>query len=200
MKDNHIFLVILCFFYIGCQEKTNTSKNVSILNDKYKDSSFNSIIKKFGLPYQGNFRLDSNSLIFYGTRNFDTSFLIHLKQGVAGINGVYYEVLPTYHNNVNDFVIPEKGLLFFEGYSFILDSIKWEILKSKAEKMLVSDTSFKSNKGCRDCEEYVLCYNLKSSKSNLDTISKYQLFYKFLKDLVLEDFIQRRKPKMHKIK
>jgi hypothetical protein len=168
-------------------------------NSKYRDSSINFIMKKFELLYPENFKSDSNSLVFYRTATFDTSFLIHLKQEPSGINGAYYEVLPSYHNNVNDFAT-EDQLLFFEGYSFTLDPTKWAIMKRMAEKMLSSDTSFKSNEGIRDGEEYVLSYNFKSSKSHIDNNGEYESFYKFLKELFLEKFIQKRKPFVYREK
>ncbi len=193
MNSNQICILLLFFFYIGCKEKTNTSNTGLSINDRYRDSSFNFIRKKFGLPYSEDYRLDSNSLVFYGTRTFDTSFLIELKQTASKVNGVYYEVLHTYHNNVNDFSIEENQLLFFEGYSFTLDTAKWEKIRALAQKMLTIDTSIYSNNGCRDCPEYVLCYNLKIGKSNKENQTKYDTFYIFLKDLFLENFIQRRK-------
>jgi len=202
MWNKNMLFLLLYIFYFSCQEKKNTPNTPNTLssqNDRYRDSSFNFITKKFGLSYQ-NSRMDKNSLIFYGARTFDTSFLIELKQTVNEISGVYYEVLPYYHNNVNDFSIEKNQLLFFEGYSFILDSIQWKTIKTMAEKMLASDTSFKNNDGCRDCPEYVLSYDLKSSKSNIKSQIKYETFYKFLKDFFLENFIQRRKPIKSKIK
>ena len=151
-------------------------------------------MKKFEQLYPQNFKSDNNSLAFYHTATFDTSFLIHLKRETTGINGVYYEVLPSYHNNVNDFASGENQLLFFEGYSFTLDSTQWAMIKEKAEKMLSRDTSFKSNEGVRDGAEYVLSYNFKSSKSYNANNSEHESFYKFLKEQFLEKFIQGRKP------
>ena len=192
MKNKNIFLLFLCFLYYSCQEKTNNpNENIVNKESNYRDSSVHSIVKKFEQLYPENFKSDSNSLVFYRTATFDTSFLIHLKREANGTNGVYYEVLPSYHNNVNDFATGENQLLFFEGYSFILDSTTWTTIKGMAEKMLASDTSFKSNEGIRDGEEYVLSYNFKSSKGHN---SEYESFYKFLREQFLEKFIQKRKP------
>lgn len=192
MKNKNILLLFLCFLYYSCQEKTN-NPNENILNKEsnYRDSSVYFIVKKFEQLYPENFKSDSNSLVFYRTATFDTSFLLHLKRETDGINGIYYEVLPSYHNNVNDFAPGENQLLFFEGYSFTLDSTKWSMIKRMAEKMLSSDTSFKSNEGIRDGAEYVLSYNFKSSKGYN---SEYESFYKNLKEQFLEGFIKSRKP------
>ncbi len=97
--------------------------------------------------------------------------------------------MPSYYN-VNDFGAQENHLLFFEGYSFTLDSAKWQIIKSKAEDLL-RDTTFRNSPGCRDCQEYGLSYNF---KSKVDNGVKYEPFYTFLKEQFLEKFTQKRKP------
>jgi hypothetical protein len=194
MKYLQIFVLLLFFFSIGCKEKKNTSTAELSINDRYRDSSINFIRKKFGLPHSEDYKTDSNSFVFYGTRTFDTSFLIEVKQTAGEIKGIYYEVLPNYHSNVNDFSIEENQLLFFEGYSFTLDTTKWEKIKTLAQKTLLMDTGFEANNGCRDCPEYILCFNSKSGKSNVKSLAKFEALLDFLKDLFLENFIKRRKP------
>ncbi len=114
MNRNIFFLIALCLLYIGCREKENTSPVTPSVSNHYRDSSLNFIGKKFELSYPENFTLDSNSLIFYRTATFDTSFLIHLKRGRNGINGVYYELLPSYHNNVNDLQLRKTSSYFLK--------------------------------------------------------------------------------------
>jgi hypothetical protein len=188
MKNKNIFILFLCFLCYSCQEKNNNAKeNIVNQNNRYEDSTLSFAMKKFGLSYQQqDYRPDSNSLVFYCLRSFDSSFLIHLRQEPSGINGAYYVEMPSYYN-VNDFGARENYLLFFEGYSFTLDSAKWQIVKRKTVELL-NDTSFKNSPGCRDCKEYGLSYNFKSK------VDKYEPYYEFLKELFLEKFIQRRKP------
>ncbi|MBS1918615.1 MAG: hypothetical protein JST17_00010 [Bacteroidetes bacterium] len=188
MKNKIVFILFMSFLQYSCKEESNNA-NRSI-ESQNTDSSLNVLMKKFELSDPATFKSDSNSLVFYCTRSFDTSFLLHLKKEQDGINGIYYEVLPSYHNNVNDVIIGENHLLFFEGYNFTIDSSEWQIIKSKTVDLL-NDTSFKNNPGCRDCIEYGLSYNL---KSKTDNGTKYAPFYKFLKVLFLEKFIQERKP------
>jgi len=138
-------------------------------------------------------------MIFYGARTFDTSFLIHIVKGSSEIDGVYYELLPTYHRNINAFATTTGSeLLFFEGYSFVLDSAKWEVIKNMIKKIQQGDTGSQKSKGeYTDGETYGLYYDsMKMIKRNGDNIIPYQSFYKFLKDSFLEDFIRKRKPVM----
>ncbi|HYM93330.1 MAG TPA: hypothetical protein VET23_04270 [Chitinophagaceae bacterium] len=190
MKNKNIFLLCLCFLYYSCQEKANNVKeNIVTQSNRYEDSTLSFVMKKFGLPQLQSDRSDSNTLVFYCLRSFDSSFLIHLRQEPNGINGAYYVEMPSYYN-VNDSGAKENQLLFFEGYSFTLDSAKWQIVKDKAEELL-RDTIFKNSPGCRDCKEYGLSYDL---KSKIDNGIKYEPFYRFLKEQFLEKFIQKRKP------
>lgn len=192
-----ISILILSFFYFGCREKSSNSRDIPVKDNLNNDSLFNSVVKEFTLPYPENFKLDSNTLIFFGSRPFDTSFLVHLKNGSKEIEGTYYEVIPTYHMDINNFSVPANKLLFFEGYSFILDTSKWQKIKSRTEGLLLDTTSFNIYNACRDCEVYGLYY---STKSNIGNAIKYHPFYKYLKEVFLDSFIQRRKPVMYKVK
>jgi hypothetical protein len=154
-------------------------------------------MQQFTLPYPENFEFDSNTLVFYGSRPFDTSFLIHLRNGERGITGVYYEVIPTYHTEINNFATPKNKLLFFEGYSFVLESSKWQKIKTRADDLLKSNSAFNVNEACRDCAVFGLCYG---TKSNFGNANKYGPFYGFLKEYFLDSFIVRRKPIMYKVK
>ena len=50
----------------------------------------NSIINKFSLPYNKEAGVDSNSLIFFGRHNFDTSFFVQLYKEASTVNGILY--------------------------------------------------------------------------------------------------------------
>ena len=195
MKFNSaIFLIIISSPFFGCRNQDRQP----LINPNL-DSSLTQVTKKFCLPYPTDLRLNGNSMIFYGARTFDTSFLIHIVKGSSEIDGVYYELLPTYHRNINAFATTTGSeLLFFEGYSFVLDSAKWEVIKNMIKKIQQGDTGSQKSKGeYTDGETYGLYYDsMKMIKRNGDNIIPYQSFYKFLKDSFLEDFIRKRKPVM----
>lgn len=197
MKRLLILISIQSLLYVACREKANIHQSSISRGDSRNDSLINSQLKKFALPYPENFKSDSNTLIFYGSRPLDTSFLIQINKGLQEINGVYYEIIPANHNDLSDFADPEKKLLFFEGYSFTLDSSKWEKLEGDAEKLLMDNSTFNVNSGCMDCEVYGLYYG---AKSNIGNGIKYRPFYKSFKGMFLDSFIARRKPIMHKLK
>ncbi|MBN8878449.1 MAG: hypothetical protein J0I32_12975 [Sphingobacteriales bacterium] len=197
MKNVFILMYVLILLCTGCAERSNNPQVSIIYNEERGDSLFYSVIKKFSLPYPDDFVLDSNALIFYGSRPFDTSFLIHLKNESQEIAGVYYEVIPTYHNDIDNFAVKANKILFFEGYSFILESSKWEEIKKQAERLLKDSAAFNISNACRDCEVYGLRYG---SKSNVGNTVKYKPYYKYLKEVLLDSLVVKRKPIMYKEK
>jgi len=194
----HLYLLITLAIITGCKEKPTSITSMPKTGDHYKDSTISDVMEKFGLAYAERSNGPDSSMIFYGTRPFDTSFLVRLTTKSSEIMGVYYEVLPIYHNKINDVSVDGSHLLFFDGYTFKLDLAKWGQIKKLAEQLLSMDSSFRNNDDCQDCEYYVLSYNSKSIRSNIGNRSKYELFYDTLNDLFLKSFIQRRKPIKHK--
>jgi hypothetical protein len=192
MKKAMIFIVSALSLFISCESKKNLPDSNSQLNHPYKDSSYNFILKRFGLMGSEFFQIDSNTLVFYCRRSFDSSFLIQIKNEPYRISGVYY--IDPYFSNVNDSLFTVNYYSFFEGCTFTLDSTKWNKLKTKASELLI-DTSFANIGIGRDGREYGLRYNF---KSNIDNGLKYEAFNKLVENLFLVDIIQRKKAKMFK--
>jgi len=113
MEKPMIFIVFALFLLIGCESKKNLSESNSQLNPPYKDSSYNFILKRFGLMGPEHFQIDSNVLVFYCKRSFDSSFLIQIKNERNRISGVYF--LDPYFSNVNDSLFTINYYSFFEG-------------------------------------------------------------------------------------
>ena len=121
---------------------------------------------------------------------FDTSFLIHLKREPKTITGMYYEVIPIYHNEFKNFAVPENKLLFYEGYSFMLESSEWQEIEDQVDKLLSEKAPFDINVGCMDCELYGLHH---SNRSIIGGTTTYKPLYQFLKGRFLDRFITKRK-------
>ena len=192
----YYFSIVLLIVFISCRGKVH----IPIEHQVALDSTFQLNLQKFGVMNSESLINDSNVLMLYGAKPFDTSFLIHLEGGTHVTTGTYYEILPSYHNNVNDFAIEENKLLYFDGYSFSLDSTKWEAIKTKTRELFASDEDSKERKACRDCSEYWVVFNSKIKKSNFQNSETYQSYYNFLKRLFLQNFILRRMPIRHQMK
>ena len=188
--------ICILIFFAACNEEKVAKIHVEIVATQ--DSLVNTMVKRFNLPFPVDLMLDSNSLIFYGNRTFDTSFLLQLKKDKDLMRGTYYEALPEYHLNLNDVKTAEHQILFFEGYSFILDLKNWPIIEDKLKGIPPTDTSRMNNPSVLDGFKYGLCYNFTIRRSNPVNCDKYETFYRFIKDTLLRDIIQQRIPTRHK--
>lgn len=183
-----------------CGEQKEHSDEKSIVATQARDSVLETIIKKFSLPYCADSIVDERSLIFFCSRPFDTSSLIVLKKTHEMVNGVFYEILPTYHKYVNDFADSKANLLFFEGYSFIVDSLAWDLVKEQAQSILMGKDGLNKGQQYVDGKSFALYYNFQNCKGNSSDEAVFERFDKFLKQSFLGKIIQARKPIMYKIK
>jgi len=168
------------------KKDTNTS------NDYGGFDSF-PIESRFTLPYPDNLQLDSNSLLFYRTSSFDTCLLIHFYKKNNSIKVVCYETLPAYHRFINDYADAKSHLLFFEGYSFTIDSARWISVKMKAEKMLADSNTKFTNDRCADCGFGLISHNFKTRRTNNANRILYDDYALWIKDSILKQIIEQRR-------
>src|SRR4051812_12926927 len=92
------FLIcILLFVLTKCGDLASDS--VSKVEDgiSTEDSTLAVFMQNFALPFSKNIKSDSDLLVFYCSRPYDTSSLIMLKREKNFVFGVYYQTLPEYH-------------------------------------------------------------------------------------------------------
>jgi hypothetical protein len=157
-------------------------------------SGMDIIVKKFSLSYPKNLNVDSNTLIYCYSKPLDTSFLIHIVKKSDQINVVYYEILPDYHRSINDFADTKSELLFFEGYSFKIDSVIWDQIKIAAQKLTTIKPTASKAGGCADCGFCSIYYDYNFKLSDRASRPQYDSFTKFLRDSLLYQVINKRKP------
>jgi hypothetical protein len=196
-----VALLLTVIFFARCSSNNNSNEGSKVSDQKQNAGRFErELLTKFALPYSTDFIVDSNALIFYCARNFDTSSLIHIQYIKPEIKGIYYQVLPTYHQNVNDFATEENNLLFFEGYSFVLDSSTWLQVKNRAVVILgMKDSLTKADKYIDDTK-YGLLHNSQALYGDGNYEDLYSEFDSFLKRKFLQKIIYSRKPTMKKVK
>lgn len=190
------FLIIL---FCNCRDnQPGIKKYESTTTGDNGEFALDPIEERFTLPYPESLQLDSNSLMFYRTSSFDTSLLIHFYIAKKTVKVVCYETLPTFHRNINDYADKENHLLFFEGYSFIIDSSKWKSVKENAQKILADTNTRFRNDGCADCGFGLISHDFKIRRSNAKNLSLYDNYARWLKDSLLKQFVEKRKPIMRK--
>jgi hypothetical protein len=164
------------------------------------DSFSKLMIQTFALPYFENMKFDSGSLVFYCSRALDTSSLIEVKKQKNMIRGVYYEILPEYHRFVTDYADTSSKVIFFEGYSFTIDTATWTSVTDQAKVILQEREGLGKNEKYTDGATYALYYAGQSRHGNSNNEAPFEKFDKFLKSRFLEKYKQLRKPIMHKSK
>ena len=189
MKKIIFSMFLIALLCCRCRDNSSIVVEKSVHQDRqYEDSTLDVAIKRFGLSNgdQGK-KEDDNRLVFYCLASFDSSFLIQFNQEQNEIRGGYFVELPRFYN-VDDFAAQESYLMFFEGYSFAIDSTVWLDIKKKAEELLL-DTSLKISPGCRGCAVYGLSYG---AKKKVDNGAKLDSFFEYLKEKVLNEFTQKK--------
>jgi hypothetical protein len=169
--------LIISFLTVACN--SNTPEN----QQKKKDTLTlrnDPIIAKFTLPYRENLYDDTNSLIFYYTKPFDTSFLVHLRNINNEIAGTYYQTLPEFHSNLEGYSEDNIKFLLFDGFSFIIDKKIWDSIRYKANELFNKNGPVKS-KVCFDCMSYFLAYNSKQQYDNKENEIYFRNLAGFLK-------------------
>ncbi|MBX3257338.1 MAG: hypothetical protein KF862_24650 [Chitinophagaceae bacterium] len=188
-----VFFTVLIFllFVSSCKndkgpENIKTTGNEELLQMDW-------FIRKFSLPYDRNLVVDSNTLIFYKSKYFDTSYLINIQKRDTAIYGVYYEVLPEYHKSVDHYLDQNMKLIYFQGYSFQISDSSWNLITSEiSPAMTANDSTHKNNEACYDCPHYFLSYAFKTgSSSNLNRTS-FDTYALFLKEHLLNQLKSKR--------
>jgi len=177
-----IFIIIMtvALFGINCKDTKHSFETDKSLSNYHKDSTLSFIQDKFGLSLTRPDNSDTSLFKFYCIKPFDSSFLLELRQIPNKIFGVYFQEIPD--KNLKGSYYDQPHAIYFKGVTFTIDSGKWETIKTRAQEML-RDTTNDPIAGCRDCNIYGLIYE---TRSKVDNDVKYDLFYRFLKHIILD--------------
>ena len=193
-------LVLVCFLLTKCDHKEDTLNAKTTANAADKDSLSKQVLQTFGLPYSEEMNFDSNSLAFYCSRAYDTSSLIEIKRQGNLVRGVYYEILPEYHRFMTDYADTSSKLIFFEGYSFKIDTATWKSVVDQARVVLQQKEGPGKNLKYTDGATYALYYDGQSKHGNSNDEASFEKFDRYLKGQFLEKYMKLRRPIMHKDK
>ncbi|WP_143081159.1 hypothetical protein [Chitinophaga rupis] len=192
-----LLLFAVMFFIASCHQQENRS---TISPKTATDSLWEFLrpkIEKFSITTSENLP-DSNELVFFYEQRFDTSFLVHFKRAKEEVRGVVYQVAMPYHRDEIDLTNDRESLAFFEGYSFKIDSIRWQAITKEADIILTKKIVLEKNNGCFDSPFYFLIFNSKIRCS--DNCDEVLLpgFAAYLKDSLLNQCMAK-KPKWTRV-
>lgn len=142
---------------ISCQRQEHHAKQN---NADSTSHLLKPLVERFSLANNG-ILADSNQLIFYYEKRFDTSLLISLKKDADGIKAIVYQVAPPYYRNGGSLKENHTLPQFFEGFSFSIDTASWKSTVSGATEIL-NTKSFQDEKNSAfDGATYLLAFNSK---------------------------------------
>jgi hypothetical protein len=153
-------------------------------------------LRKFSLPYASTLVEDSNGLLFYYLKGFDTSFIVKIKNKKEGIFGVYYYTTPPLHRNIFDVKTDTDELLFFRGISFKIDENKWNQIKKNASAIVDRNDTVFNKSSCSDCQFFYLSHGGRASSTVIQKPVYFEPFMKLLKDSMINHFIDIQKKEL----
>jgi hypothetical protein len=192
----HLVMILVCIplLWLGCSDKRTTSADKKGPSKVEIDSLSKEMLQIFSVNSGDEYKFDGACLCFYGSAAYDTTTLLQLKKHEQTVTGVYYQILPGYHRFISDYADRNTKLLFFEGYSFTIDTTVWQSIVSQA-KLVLQEKINKNALKVTDGVTYGLLYNNQIQQGRTGT-AILENFDRFLKDSVLDKFVHARKPKI----
>jgi hypothetical protein len=186
--------ILFCVLIVKCTNRPNSPDVKETAKNWPKDALSNQVLHSFGLPNSDKMGFDSNFLIFYCSRAYDTSTLIQINKRNGVIQCAYYQLLPEYHRFATDYADTAAKVIFLEGFTFVMDSSIWRIIREQANEVLGSKASVKPDLKYTDGANYALYFEGQSKYGNSNDDSLYVGFDRLLKNLFVAKYIQLRKP------
>lgn len=192
----HLVIIVVCIpmLGLGCSDKSTTPDDKKASSKVEIDSLSKVMLQIFSVNGGDDYKFDSTCLCFYGSAAYDTTTLVELKKHEQTVTGVYYQMLPGYHRFISDYADENTKLLFFEGYSFTIDTTAWHSIVSQA-KLVLQEKINKNAPKVTDGVTYGLLYNNQIQQGRTGTVI-LENFDRFLKDSILDKFVHARKPKI----
>lgn len=167
---------LMVILFAGCDHQKETAEELS-----YKNTQIENVLSSFcpsGLCSET--LIDSNTFIFVKDSRFDTLFTLILHKEDTIVRGVYYEGTPDNIALSNQ----TKGLLFFEGFSFNMDFLKWKQMIEKSHSLLTKSSN-EPMTGCLDCPYYILATGSQRVSNGRKTMKEFKEYEYFLKQNVI---------------
>jgi hypothetical protein len=160
-------LLLIIAIIISCNSKSRPKGNQELS----KKAPPINVLDQFTKSYPVDLVCDSNSLIFYVSKSFDTSYLLQINNTSNFNNCICYYVPPA---NQRGLLAEPKKHIAFNGFNFFIDSIKWQNVKRSIKTFDLNNIE-----SCADCSFVYFSINgikksgyIETNKS-LDELEKY---------------------------
>jgi hypothetical protein len=183
----YIAIPYLLFCLVSCNNSVDSPIADNDTARHYKDE----VLAMFNIDPTANSFPDTNSLVFFKIKVFDTTFLVHIKKEDKEISGIYYEVPPEYGSTLEGNLDSNIHYNYFQGFVFKIDQTTWNGIRRHADMFDQRDTA--SIEGaCVDCPSYFMAYNggkygSSGSKPN------FPMFAAYIKSTIVDKINARRR-------
>jgi|GEM_PF-3260794 len=151
-----IILLVCAVVAISCNAQNGHQKKVVLDSTVNKERPW---LEEFALPYDWDLKTDNNSLLFYYTKSFDSTIVIHLKSDTQYLNCIFYWITPQSKIALQNVRTHENALTRFEGISLKLDTTLWHSIVNEIAGEHFTSKEEKGYLSCCDAPYYFLSYN-----------------------------------------
>lgn len=179
------FYILILFALASCAEKDKLP-----LSKKQPSTSIEyPFMSRFGLQDNDNLWSDSNTVLFFKTQPFDTTFLLKLQKKPNFVKVVYYRSTPMDWAMTRQYVDTSNELAHFDGFSFKASTNIWDTLMQELKSMHFDSTVKQNFPGCCDMPFYFVLFNgNKFTNSNSANERLLYQFTLFLKERLLNKY------------
>ncbi|MEZ2440115.1 hypothetical protein AB6805_00230 [Chitinophaga sp. RCC_12] len=184
-----LILIISTCLMISCQRQEHSAKQTNTDSTQYL---LESLVEKFSLA-NDKMLADSNQLIFYYEKRFDTTLLVSFKKDADRIKVVVYQVAPPYYRNGGNLRGNQKSPQFFEGFSFSIDTATWSSTVRAATEILNTRPVRDDENSAFDGPTYLLAFNskIRVNRNSMDD-SLLSGYLSLLKNQFLHKYMEQK--------
>jgi hypothetical protein len=195
MRINRFIFSMFFIFLCSCKEdpkKLDSKKERNINLLKYN------VLTQFSLNYTDDLKTDSNSLIFYLSQPFDTSYVIQIAKIDTICYGVVYLVPWHFKKGLFKGMDTKRAPFWFEGYSFVMPFQIWPNLRSKIFSLVENLKNSDSNRVCADCRTYFISTSQMQKSGYLDLDEEAVILERYIRDSLVDYYKPIAPPKLEK--
>ena len=197
---NKILVMLSCVLLIACGKNNNSDlpaanqRKQTELEEILQYTNLKHALDRFHLPFGDSLKTSGNQFIFSSTNTWDTSFVLMLERRPESVSAVYYQTTPKFHLNT-PYMDDEVKLTYFDGFSFITDTTKWDLIIKACNRLLEPKDSLKIV-GQVDGSYYILAHNsrikLCADPYNTNMRNQFREFDLYIRKTLMRDIYKRK--------
>jgi|GEM_PF-3603597 len=173
-----IVILFLLVLNISCSVNKEKRKPQELFSEQRINKDH--FLLAFQVETNNETPIDTNEIVYYYRKSFDTSCLIKLKNDSKAIQGIYFEILPKFHTDVEFHSIQGAKFIFFQGFNFSIPHSQLDSLTIFSKAIFKINTLVQP-KTCFDCPTYFLRTNGKDIYDNQSNLTLFSNLHRYLR-------------------